>query len=371
MSADGGAVTGEEARDGLVPMILAAGHATRLRPLTGSVAKAVVPFLNRPLLDYTLDWLARDGFDRVVINLHHAAGSIESRYGARAFGMQIAYSREARLLGTGGGPRKALESLGDRILLINGDVLTLAALGPLLRRHAESGALATLGLYAGASADGYPQVTASGEGRLLAFPGDDEPAEAGPRIRGVFAGIHVLERRALELLPPGVPCGTVIPLYRELLRAGLPLSAVRLVGSWYEIGVPARYIDNQLAALARGGPPLARRGVFRFVDGGYVSPDAHLENTFMRPPFLVGSGARIKHAAQVTASVIGDRARVAAGARVDGCVLWPGAWVGVGARLERCIVMEGVRVPKGRVARETVFTPTGEHVFAAGRAGAE
>lgn len=354
----------------VVPMILAAGRATRLRPLSEQRAKAVVPFLNRPLLDYTLDWLARQGFGRVVINLHHGGETIESRYGGRAFGLDVVYSREPRLLGTGGGPRQALDLLGERILLINGDVLTLASLGPLLRHHETSGALVTLGLYAGASAQGYPRVTASADGRLLAFPGEEVSADAGPLVRGVFAGIHLLERRVLELLPPGVPCGTVIPLYRELLRADLPISALRLVGSWYEVGDPARYIDNQLAALARGGFPLARRGTLRFLDGGYVSAHAHLENTRLRAPFLVGSGARIKHGAQVTASVVGDRARVASGAGLHSCVLWPGAWVGAGARLRRCVVMEGVRVPPGTVARETVFAPGGETAFGSGQAGA-
>ncbi len=341
----------------VTPMILAAGHATRLRPLTATLAKAVVPFLNRPLLDHTLEWLGGHGFERVLINLHHAGETIAERYGHRAFGIAIEYSREPVLLGTAGGPRNVLDRFGQRLLIVNGDVVGLLSLGELIRHHRDSGALATLALHRGSAADGYPQVTASTDGRLLAFPGDQ--VECSDTVEGVFTGLHLIERDALELLPADTPAGTVNSIYDPLLRAGLPIHAIPVAGTWYEVGDPQRYIDNQLSSLHLGDVPLGIRGFRRVLAAGYRSPDAHLENVRLVPPYLAGAGVRLRHGAQLEGVVLGDRTRVGAATRLRRTVTWPDSWVGPECDLRNAIVMRGVHVPGGTVAENTVFTADG------------
>ncbi len=345
---------------GLVPMILAAGRATRLRPLTEMRPKATIPFLNRPLLDYTFDWLRRQGHRRVVINLHHGGRAIQRTYGSLAFGMRVDYSEEPVLLGTAGGPRAGLDLLGETTLLVNGDVVTQAALGPLFETHARRGSQATLGLHQGPVAAGYPQCLASPAGELLAFP----PAADTPGIRGVFTGIHLIERGLLETLPAETPCGTVDPLYRTAMQAGLEVSAVTLPGPWYEVGTPRRYIAHQLTSLRRGDIPLALRGKQRLLEAGYVDRYAHLENVRMVPPFLLGAGARVKHGASVEASVVGDRCRIGRGSRLLECVAWPGAWIGPRCDLQRVVIMDAVRVPPGTILKDAAFTPDGPVPFA-------
>lgn len=351
-----------------VPMILAAGLATRLRPLTERQAKAAVPFLNRPLLDYSFDWLARCGFDRAVVNLHHRPDSIVDLYGGRAFGIDIVYSHEPALLGTAGGPRAALEHLGERALLMNGDVVGAPSLGPLLRHHEAVGALATLALHCGPAGASYPQVVAQEDGRLLAFPGDADPS-ATDGVRGVFSGTHLVERAVLEDLPVGVPCGIVDPVYRELLASGLRIDALPVPGPWYEVGTPSLYIDQQLEALRRESLPLAFEGLVREGGGAYSSPHAHVENARPRPPYLLGAGCRLKQGSFVEACVLGDRSQVGAGASLRRCILWQEALVGNGCRLDRCIVMRGVAVPAATQASDTAFTSSGPISFARARAG--
>jgi len=343
-------------------MVLAAGMATRLRPLTADRAKGTVPFLNRPLLDYTFEWLARSGFDRVVVNLHHAPDSIVDLYGRRAFGLQVRYSHEPKLLGTAGGPRAALDRLGERALIVNGDVVSSMALGPLLEHHLGSGALATLALHTGLGADAYPQVAAAASGRLLGFPGD-EVDDGDVAVRGVFSGLHLVDAAVLEDLPEGAACGIVDPVYRSLMRAGLRIDAVAVPGAWYEVGTPQLYIDRQLESLRRESLPLAFDGLQRKGAGAYASPHAHIENSRPRPPYLLGAGSRIKQGAAVEASVVGDRGQVAAGARVERSILWPGAVVGSACSLRECVVMEGVAVAAGTAAERTVFTPAGPVSF--------
>jgi len=351
----------------LTPMVLAAGHATRLRPLTATMAKAVVPFLNRPLLDHTLDWLARSGFRRVVINLHHAGESIARRYGRLAFGLTIDYSHESELLGTAGGPRNALDLLQDRVLLVNGDVVGLMSIGALLRHHEASEALATLALYRGSAAAGYPSVTAAATGELLAFPGDDAAAVPPDAVSGVFTGLHVIERSVLEQLPEGCAAGIVDPLYRQMLAGGHPLHAVPVPGTWYEVGDPTGYIDSQLTSLSLGDVPLGVQGYQRVTAGGYGSVDSHLENVRLVSPYLAGPGIRLRHGARLRSVVLGDRTRVGAACRLDRVVTWRDSWIGPNCRLRNVVVMEGVRVPSGTEASDVVFTSAGAVPFSATR----
>ena len=338
-------------------MVLAAGKAVRLWPLTEDRAKAVVPFLNRPLLDYTLDWFRRCGFRQIWVNLHHQPDSIAGIYGERAFQMTIRYSFEERLLGTAGGPRRILEHLRPTTLLVNGDIVMQLTLGPLLRHH-SNGALATLALYRGESSRGYPTVTANDAGHLLAFPGDPVPA-AEHTVEGVFSGVHVVEREVLESIPSGESLGMVDPVYRSLLRAELPVHALPLSGSWYEIGDPGRYIDAQLTALDQGHASLGYARARRLLSNGYVSPDTHIENVRLEPPFLIGAGTRLKHGSILKGIVAADVCRVEGGSRVTQSVLWKGSNIGPRCRLHRVVVMEGVAVPPGTEAEGAVFTPEG------------
>lgn len=347
-------------------MVLAAGMATRLRPLTDAIAKAVVPFLNRPLLDYTLEWLASEGLTRVVINLHHAPESIRGSYGSAAFGLQIDYSPEEILLGTAGGPRAALSRLGPRILLVNGDVLTRGALQPLLRRHRDSGALATLALYDGEQAIGYPRVTADRAGRLRAFPGDTPPLAAEDRVAGVFTGIHLVEREVIAPLPVGEPMGIVVPVYRDLLAAGAYLGAMPLQGCWYEAGDPSRYLHAQITALRRGDLPLALAGSRQHEPAGFVATGDVPPPGTLLPPYLLGAGARIAPEARGAGLVLGAGARIEKGCEVTDAVLWEDAVVERGCRLREVIVMDGVRVAPGTHARRTVFSRSGAAPFDSG-----
>ncbi len=353
----------------LTPMVLAAGHATRLRPLTANVAKAVVPFLNRPLLDHTLEWLARSGFRRVVINLHHAGDSIVRRYGSSALGLSIDYTPEPTLLGTAGGPRNALDLLDNRVLLINGDVVGLMSIGALLRHHEENDALATLALHRGSASAGYPQVVAASGGELLAFPGEEVGDLPSDVVRGVFTGLHVVERSVLEQLPGERAAGIVDPLYRQLLAGGHPLHAIAVPGSWYEVGDPMRYIDNQLTSLRLGDVPLGVQGYQRVSAGGYKSVHSHLENVRLVPPYLAGPGVRLRHGARLQAVILGDRTRVGTASTLDRVVTWSDSWIGPRCWLSNVVVMEGVHVPSGTEASNVVFTASGPEQFAAAGAG--
>jgi NDP-sugar pyrophosphorylase family protein len=332
-------------------MILAAGNATRLRPLTTRRAKAVVPFLNRPLLDYNLDWLRRCGFEEVVINLHHCSDSLTGHYGDRAFGMRIHYSPEERLLGTAGGPRAAMEALGQTTLLVNGDIAAALSLGPLIEHHHANRALATMALYSGPEARAYPAIPVDGDGRVLGFSG----GTGANGEHACFTGIHLVERDVLELVPPGMPCGIVDTLYRHLLSEELPLHALTLPGRWNEMGTVPRYIEAQIDALRREDYPIAYGDYQRVAAGGFKSVLAWYGRAGLDVPYMLAEGVRVADGASLVGVVAGPRARIGEGAKLERTIVLAGATVGAGANLRGVVVSENAHVPPGAVLRDEVW----------------
>lgn len=310
-------------------MVLAAGLGTRLRPLTRLLAKPALPVLNRPLLHWTLERLAQHGVKRVVINLHHLPETVvAAAQDGRAFGLDVRYSLEPRILGTGGGLRQARRLLGnDPLLVVNGDVAFDFDLGRLMARHHASGARATLALQPNPDPRQYGPVVTDASGRILSLAGRPRPARG--RV-SLFTGIHVLDPALLDRLPSG-RCDSVRDLYAPLVEAGERLLGVRVRGAWYDLGAPRSYLESQLEMLATGFGGRPRRAC------------------------LVDATARIAAGARVVRSVVGPGAVVEAGARIERSLVWGGVRVGRGARVNGSVV--AADVAPGASVEEQVVVP--------------
>lgn len=308
-------------------MVLAAGLGTRLRPLTLLRAKPALPVLGRPLLRWTLEALARYGFDEVVVNTHHLPATVRRAVGSVP-GLSVRFSHEPRILGTGGGPRKVRRWLGEGpVLVVNGDVAFDLDLTRLVERHLASGARVTLGLRPNPDPERYGPVVTDARGRVLSIRRRPRP---GDRV-SLFTGLHVLDPALLARLPPG-PSDSVGDLYVPMIDAGERVDSLRLRGPWFDLGTPDDYRLSQLRMLRRG----------------FAS----------RPPaaLLVDPSARVHSGARVSRSVVGERSVVAEGASVVDSVLWAGVRVGRGARVEDAILADGVEVLPGEVVRGGVRT---------------
>lgn len=311
-------------------MVLAAGLGLRMRPLSRLRAKPALPVLNRPLVHWTLEALARHGVDEVVINLHHLPETVVAAVGdGRAFGLEVRFSRERRILGTGGGPRKVRRLLGtEPVLLVNGDVLFDFDLSRLVRRHRAAGALATLALRPNPDPRRYGPVVCGRDGWIRSVPG---LRRARGRLYS-FTGVHVIDPRILDRLPAG-RSDSVRDLYARLLAEGEAVQGVPARGAWYDLGSPALYLASHEALLRS-----------RF--DGVGSP-------------LVHPVARVDATARVVGSVVGAGCVVEAGARVRGSVLWEDVVVSRGARLDRAVLTSGVRLPEGARVADAVVLPGG------------
>lgn len=295
-------------------LILTAGLASRLRPLSLVRAKAALPIAGEVLVRRVLRWLHAAGVRRVVLNLHHLPETITARVGDGGdLGLDVRYSWESTVLGSAGGPRRALSLLdADRFLIVNGDTLTDASLSELTDRHVSSGARVTMTVtngdarYGGVLVDDRDIVR--GFAAPLAPEGSGSPTGIDARVesrapqRCHFVGIQAVERLAFERVAEGRPAETVRWLYPELIAESPgAVRAHRTSAAFHDIGTPADY----------------RATVRRF--GGYAGA-AH-----------VGRDARIDPSARVTGSILWDRVTIGADAEVVDCIVADEATIPPGA----------------------------------------
>ena len=180
--------------------MLAAGLGTRLRPVTHAIPKPMVPVLNRPVMEHTARLLARHGFTETIANLHWFPETIEGHFGdGSAFGLELSYSHEERLLGTAGGVRKVADFLGDSFLVVAGDALTDIDFAAMREFHESHDGLATLATKRVADTDQFGVVIAGDDGRIQGFQEKPDPAEALSDLANTC--IYMFRSGDLRVLP--------------------------------------------------------------------------------------------------------------------------------------------------------------------------
>jgi mannose-1-phosphate guanylyltransferase len=323
-------------------IVLVGGEGTRLRPLTETVPKPALTLVDRPFLAYMIEWLAGHGVDEVVLAcgflpdvLREALAGEEERAG-----VSISYVVEPERRGTAGAIRFAADELGgrlaDRFLALNGDVLTDLDLTALLGAHQASGARATIALHPVEDSSAYGLVSTDSEGRVLEFT--EKTGEAVPG--DINAGMYVLERSALELIPPGEEVSIERDVFPRLVGAGL--HGLRLDGYWMDIGTPERYLEATWDILEQR----VDTRVQPTAPGMLVGPGAQVaDGAAVGPRVVLGSGSRVGAGAEVSDSVLLDGVVVGEDARISGSILSAGVRVVDGAHLEGAVVGSGESVP--------------------------
>lgn len=227
-------------------MILAAGLGTRLRPLTDHLPKPLLPLGDRPLIHYSLFLLKKYGITEVMINLHHYGDKLKQALGdGSRLGLQIRYSEEPQILGTGGGIKKVSEFFADRpFFLINGDILVDVNLDNVAAHHLKKKASATMVLREDADADAWGAVEADSQGRVRRLLGRGD--WKGERLnKYMFTGIHVLEPQIFAHIPGGC-FYSIIDAYLEMLKGNERVFGYVMSGYWMDLGTPERYRKTHL-----------------------------------------------------------------------------------------------------------------------------
>jgi NDP-sugar pyrophosphorylase family protein len=219
-------------------MILAAGFGTRLRPLTNTVPKALVPVAGRPLIEYNLLLLKAYGIKDVVINLHHLGNKIREVLGdGSAYGLHITYSPEDPILESGGGIKNAQSFLdGDTFLVMNCDTIIDVDLQALIAAHRRTQSVATLVLRSDPEAVSYGLLATDAHGRLRRIRGEPAEVEVKDALsQYMFTGCQVLEPRVFDFMPEIKPFSTTRETYPTMLRAGELLYGFIHHGLWMTV----------------------------------------------------------------------------------------------------------------------------------------
>ncbi len=345
-------------------IVLVGGEGTRLRPLTYDVPKQMLPIVDRTLIEHVVSWLGRNGLRRAVLSLGYRPDAFVDAFPMGVIsGVTLAYAVEPEPLDTAGAVRFAAEraGVGERCVVINGDVLTDLDIGALLRFHEEHGAEATIHLTPVADPSAFGVVPTDGDGRVLQFVEKPPPGTAPTNL--INAGTYVLEPSVVHAIAGGRRVSIERETFPSLVEGGR-LFAMATDDYWLDTGTPAKYLEAQLDVLNGRRTPASLPDAEECRPGVFVAKGARVDGDLGGAAY-VGPAAVVEEGASVTDSVVGAGARVEAGAAVvnssllpgailrEGCVVadsivGPDAVVCAGARLaDLTVVRGGAQVPAG------------------------
>ncbi len=321
-------------------IVLAGGEGTRLRPLTSTTPKQLLPIAEVPMLERVLSQLAGHGVDEVVLSLGYRPDAFMAAYPEGvAGGVRLSYAVEPEPLDTAGAVRFAADVVGVQgtFVVVNGDVLTDVDISGLVAFHRRHGAAATIHLIAVDDPSRFGVVPVDHEDRVVSFIEKPPPAEAPTNL--INAGTYVLEPEVLERIPRGRRASIERETFPALAVQGV-LYAQASDAYWLDIGTPDAYLRANFDLLdgTRGSLPAPGARSLATQVWALGAPEVRGE---LGPCTLVGDGAQTAAGSSVRRSVVGARCIVEASAVVEGSVLLAGARVGAGARVFGSIVGHG------------------------------
>ena len=326
-------------------VILAGGQGTRLRPLTWSRPKPVVPILNVPFLAYQLSLLRTHGVTDVILSCSYRVDDVREALGdGGAFGTKLRYVVEAEPLGTGGGVRNAADLTRGTIFVLNGDVLTDVDLSAMRRFHDQHGSRTTIYLTRVPDPRAYGLVETEPDGRLRRFrekPTSDEEITTN----AINAGIYLIDATLLSRIPTDRPVSIEREFFPRLIDDGIPCFGFEAATYWRDIGSPAAYLAGQMELLeGRVKAAVQPAGTER--DGSWLDTDVEVApGAVIEPPCVLGAGVRLEPDSRVGPyAVVGEGTRIGRRARLRRSVVWEGVQVGADASLTECVIGAGVRI---------------------------
>ena len=330
-------------------VVLVGGEGTRLRPLTSTMPKPVVPLVDRPFMAYMLEWLRRHGVDDVIMSCGFRADRVRAALGDGSdYGLALRFVEEPEPRGTAGALKFAEEHLAERFLMLNGDVLSDMDLSAQIAQHERTGATATLALVGVEDPSAYGLVRINEDNSVKGFLEKPSAEEIDTNL--ISAGAYVLERSILDLIEPDANVSIEREIWPQLVGNGL--YAFPHDAYWLDIGTPGMYLKATFDILEGNVETAASEHVG---EGCEIAPDAHVGRlAVLGPNVKVGAHSRIDRAVVLEGSVVGEHCEleeciVAPGVRIgDHTRVIGGAVVGEGVQIgAECVLANGIKVFPG------------------------
>ncbi len=314
-------------------VILAGGFGTRMRPLTNTRPKPLLPIMNHAMIDHIVLWLP-EGVDRVVLAVNYMADAIRHHLDRVDLGVEVVVVEEDEPLGTGGAFKNSLGKVtSDTFIGLNGDIISSLDMTEMVAQQRRLGGIGTIALWEVDDPSRYGVVELDDDDRIRSFVEKPAPGEAPSNL--INAGAYVLRTDILDLVEPGVKTSIEREVYPRVLDKGL--YGHRFSGFWVDAGTPEAYLESHRQLLDR--VPSTE------------PEDANIHSTArVRPHTLLGEDVTLGAGVEIGPYVVlGDGVRIAQDARLRDCILLPRARVGAGAALSDCILGEGAEVAAGEV----------------------
>ena len=325
-------------------VVLVGGFGTRLRPLTETIKKELLPLVDRPILDHTLDRLVRHGVDDVVMSSPYLEEAFHPFIEARHDEPRITWVTEREPLGTGGAIVNTLAVVGDQpFFALNGDICTDLDLSAMRAFHGERGAAITIALHHVEDASAFGLVETDDAGRAAAFREKRDGAVPGD----VNAGTYLIDPAVLEPWTADREISIEREIFPAVIEAGHPVYGFVAEAYWMDLGTPEKYLQAHYDLLAG-----ALRGVV--YEAPWIAPTADVEpGATVGARSTIGAEARVASGARVDDSVLHPGAAVGAGAVVRASIVGPGARIGAEANVSGCVLGAGAAVPDGMTIADT------------------
>ena len=329
-------------------MILAAGKGTRVRPITYTTPKPMIPILEKPVMEFLLELLRNHGFTEIMVNVSHLAKEIESYFrDGQRFGVQIAYSFEGRItdgeligeaIGSAGGMRRIQDFqpfFDDTFVVLCGDALIDLDLTAAVKWHREKGALATIVMKSVPRdlVSSYGVVVTDESGRVKAF--QEKPSVEEALSTNINTGIYIFEPEILNYIPSGQVYDIGGDLFPQLVAKGAPFYAIPMDFEWIDIGkVPDYWSAIRSVLLGEvKNVSIPGREVFPGIYTG-LNVAVNWDKVDIQRPVYIGGMTRIEDGAKIIGpSMIGANCWVCGGATVDNSVIFEYSRLGSGVRL--------------------------------------
>ena len=361
-------------------MILAAGKGTRVRPITHTIPKPLIPILQKPVMEFLLELLREHGFDQVMVNVSHLAEEIESYFrDGQRFGVHIGYSFEGRIsdgnlvgeaLGSAGGLRRIQDFnpfFDDTFVVLCGDALIDLDLTAAVKWHKEKGAIATVVTKSvpRENVSSYGVVVTDDDGRIKTF--QEKPSVEEALSTNINTGIYIFEPEVIDYIPPNQNYDIGSELFPKLVEVGAPFYAVSMDFEWVDIGKVPDYWHAIRSVLLGEIKNVA-------IPGTEVAPDIYTglnvavnwDKVDITGPVYIGGMTRIEDGAKIIGpTMIGPNCWVCSRATVSNSVIFEYSRLGPGVRLvdklvfgRYCVDKTGAAIDVQAAALDWLITDT-------------
>ncbi|WUH95113.1 mannose-1-phosphate guanyltransferase [Streptomyces sp. NBC_00433] len=336
-------------------VVMAGGEGTRLRPMTSSMPKPLLPVVNRPIMQHVLTLLKRHGLTETVVTVQFLASLVKNYFGdGEEFGMELSYANEEKPLGTAGSVKNAEDALkDDSFLVISGDALTDFDLTELIAFHKQKGGLVTVCLTRVPNPLEFGITIVDDEGRVERFL--EKPTWGQVFSDTVNTGIYVMEPEVFNYVEADVPVDWSGDVFPQLMKEGKPIYGFIAEGYWEDVGTHESYVKAQ-ADVLEGKVDVDIDG-FEIAPGVWVAEGAEVHpDAILRGPLFIGDYAKVEAGAEIREhSVIGSNVVVKSGAFLHKAVVHDNVYIGPQTNLRGCVigkntdVMRAARIDDGAV----------------------